>query len=135
MRRTTRKAMSGELSLVAPEIVVQMLAAARVTGRLTFKRGARRFRLYMRDGRVAFAHAVHGPAAGESFDAPVLPLRERICDVLAAVLTWADGRFSFERDALVQHGVETLDVDPQELLLECLSRVRHKGGGDEGTRV
>jgi len=137
MRRATRKALSGELSLVRPEILVQMLAAARVTGRLTFKRGTRRFRVYMCDGRVTFAQAVNraGVEAGSPFEDPDSPLRERVCDVFAAVLGWADGRFSFERGALVQHGVETLNVDPQELLLDCLSRVRPPGGGDEDTVV
>jgi len=135
MTRTTRKALHGDLSLVAAEILVQMLSAARVTGRLTFRRAARRFRLYMRDGRVTFAHAVHGPRPGAPPARPTSPLRDRVCDVLAAVLTWRDGSFSFERDALVQDGVETLDADPQELLLACLSRVRPEGGGDEDTRV
>jgi hypothetical protein len=136
MKRAARAALRGELSLLAPEILVQMLSLARATGCLVFRRGGPRCRLYMRDGRITFAQLTRGGGGrGSALERMEPTPRQDVCDALAVALGWRTGSFTFERGAHPDDGVATLDADPQEILLECLSRIRAAGGGDEEGRV
>lgn len=128
MKRRSRPALRGESSLIAPEILVQMLAMARTSGCVVFRAGPETCRVYLRDGHILWAELV-GRRTG-AHDA-TQPARERVCDALAQALAWRTGSFTFERDVLPDAEHDTLDADPQELLLDCLSRVRTQGGGDE----
>lgn len=127
-------ALRGDLSLLPPEILVQMLAMAQVTGCLRMHRQAQGCELYLREGRITYAR-LRLDAAPDSNESTAADLRERVCDALSTGLAWREGEFAFERDARVEDVDETLDADPQELLLDCLSRLRTRGGGDEEKRV
>ncbi len=126
--RPKQPALRGDLALLPPEILVQMLSLGRVDGCLRFGTRARRCRVYLRGGRITWAQLEPG-ARPPSRPATA---RQRVCEALGEALAWRQGRFTFERGARPRRGGDMLDAEPQELLLECLSNVR---GGDEDGRV
>ena len=130
--RRRQYAMRGDLALVPSEILVQMLALGRVDGCLRLTRRTQRCCVYLRAGRITLAQLESVRGRRTPTGSATLPVRERVCDALRVALGWRDGSFTFERDVCPERGAETLDAEPQELLLDCLSRVGPKGGDEDG---
>ncbi len=121
MSARRRAGVQGDLEILSPELVLQILAAARADGVLRLESPEADGEIFLRAGKV-----VDVRRGGQSEAAT----RERLRDALGAMLVWRAGRFEFRPGVASPTPGAALEVEG--LLLDCVTRLdRVRGGAGE----
>ncbi|UCE03939.1 MAG: DUF4388 domain-containing protein [Candidatus Latescibacterota bacterium] len=128
--------LEGDLAVVPAELVLQLLAQARLGGLLEVEAPAGPHRIFLAQGRVIYAEAparasvsagAAGAAAGRAGREALA--RTRIREAVSGVLAGRRGRFRFRRAVSPAADEVLLDMNLESLLLECLAQLDHVRGG------
>jgi hypothetical protein len=109
------------LEILAPDLVLQILAAARADGLLVLEAAPERGEVFLRGGKIVDIRGAERSAAATP---------SALRDALAPMLVWRSGRFEFRPG--VESPTPGAALEVEGLLLDCVARLdRARGGAGE----